>query len=344
MVSPSLKSALFHLCEAQDVHVFLSAAREKAPMLQSLTIISPRISSLDLGYLSQLQNLQSLDFGYAVTVKAHVAESVVPVQFPQSLKQLKLHGGQIVRGARQLFDVLEIYRASEIESLYIGGIIFRADLERMFSVLSSQWSCTITNLTLQLLVPKLLTNMDQTPNLILDFIRPLFSLQSLRVFEAGIISIRWLDVCIMDTLITDICNTWPQLTKLQICSNGFEELPTVESLKTLSQLCLDLERVTVPFNIVGVPSVHFDNDSTTYLSSSSHKLKCFTVIVEDDNTLQEFLINSSRSLAYHLDLSFPYLKDVYIKPHSGAVVLSWSKVMDIIRLCQDARSGEEKQP
>ncbi|KAF5356374.1 hypothetical protein D9758_009477 [Tetrapyrgos nigripes] len=344
IISPLLESVVLSYCGSQDTMAYLTRIREEAPFMHSLTI-GQTLGEFDFAYVSQLRNLQVFDLYLFLT-----AIETQPLQYPRSLKQLHLRGA--LYAAKDVFTVLRMYRDSGVESFSLQGALSGEDFRTIFSTVSSQWPLTMTTLSLQLNIVELVREKEG----LLDVIRPLFSLGNIQNFT-GSFYCPGGDIYITDAFIGDICQAWPRLVKLELSARRHEYFPTVASLTLLSEACPKLEILTIPFDTLHIPSMQCDEHRDALLSSkSSHKLESITLLGKYDfqdevaaadedevnvNVLNEVIANASTtSLAYHLDIAFPYLKEARIFNSDGTGKEQERKVMDVIGVCQGARREE----
>ncbi|KAF5372529.1 hypothetical protein D9758_005143 [Tetrapyrgos nigripes] len=326
MVSPVLESAFFKYCHIEDIIAFLSIVKDDAPTFQSLTLGSLH-GRFDLASVSQLQNLRVFDLDVYFT-----AIEKGPVSHPRCLKQLDLQG--IEYDSSNVLTVLQIYQDSGVESFSLEGALDGEGFKTIFNMVSSQWSCSVTTLSLNL---HILIELEMGTDLeLVDVIRPLHSLHNIQFFTG-----KWTGsstVYFTDTVVYNLCNGWHNLIDFDIWSNG--DNITLASLATLSGAnCPSLKRASIPFNILHVPSVNREECNDTFFQlNSSHQLEFLTLIVGRNSDLYHFVLSASgsTSLAYHLDTFFPFLKDVCITTRGGKEQVR-KEVMDIIRRRQQAR-------
>ncbi|KAF5339710.1 hypothetical protein D9758_014888 [Tetrapyrgos nigripes] len=326
MLSPSVESVLFFSCNDQVLIDYLSALsvlQEEAPMLRSLSIYGVSGKDFDIATVSQLEDLRELELNlYNLRIK----EMQGPF-YPLELKRLGLNGA--VYSVQSALMVLDVYEYSEIETFSLTGSVLPAEAgQEIFSAIFSQWSGSMTSLELDICIMVLDEVVEpDAEDPLSDFLSPLYSLENLEVFD---LRYRGDNDSFTDILISDICEAWPNLTKLKMDSHGFENAPTVTSLKVLAERCPKLKQVSIPLDITNAPAINHDTHTNKSLPSS-HTLESITFLVEGEISLQYLLANGSASLPYHLDVAFPFLKEVYIQSSI------WDKVMGVIKLFQDAR-------
>ncbi|KAF5372528.1 hypothetical protein D9758_005142 [Tetrapyrgos nigripes] len=296
-----------------------------APIFQSLTLRSV-VGSFDLAYISQLQNLRVFNLDVYLT-----AIEKGPVSHPRCLKQLDVH--DIIYDPSNVLTVLGIYRDSDVESLSLEGALGGEDFKTILSMVSSQWSRSVTTLALYITIIELEMGTEE----LLDIVRPLHSLHNVQFFTA-----KWLGpsqvVYFTDTVVYNLCNGWHNLIHFDIWCHHVNANITLASLKTLSGAnCTSLKRASIPFDVLHIPSVdHEECDNTSFPLSSSHHLEFLTLIVGGKQSdLNDFVDSGFTSLAYHLDTFFPFLKDVCITIGAGREEFR-DEVMDIIRRRQEA--------
>ncbi|KAF5372496.1 hypothetical protein D9758_005132 [Tetrapyrgos nigripes] len=338
MISPCLQSAVFEWADDGHLMKSLSLVKEESPLLHSLVITRAAGElSLELNNIAQLRNLRVFD----LSVRKLVIEIREGRPFnPSTLKQLVLR--EALYDWEDIIKVVDLYRTSGLQAFSLEGGMPREKWELIFGVLSAQQSNTLTKLSLDLDIRHLAAD-DGVPTVridtLSDFLRPLYRLNNLQMLcfsfnstDAG----EWHDTCITDTVISDICHVWPNLVNLEMLSHRIDSRPTLVSLQTLSTCCPRLKQVSLPFDISNLPSIgHDEHNTPTSPPNTSHQLESM-IVVADSYQYRDLLANGSASLAYHLDATFPHLKDVSIKVPGGKVEV-WHKVLEVIRLRQDAR-------
>ncbi|KAF5372472.1 hypothetical protein D9758_005137 [Tetrapyrgos nigripes] len=332
MISPVLESAFFKFCRSEDIIAFLSVVKDDAPTFQSLTLGSLH-GYFDLASVSQLQNLRVFDLDVYLT-----AIEKGPVSHPRCLKQLDLH--DIIYGPSNVLEVLRMYQNSDVESFSLEGALDGEGFQTIFGMVSSQWSRSVTTLVLRLNIMELEMGSEE----LLDVIGPLHSLHNVQFFTGRFTALSKV-VYLTDTVVSSLCNGWYNLIHFDIGSHQENVNITMASLKTLSGAnCPSLKRVSIPFDILHVPSVdHKECDNTSFPLSSSHQLEFLTLIVEGkEPDSHDFVDGGFTSLAYHLDTCFPFLKDVCITTRGGRMEIR-DEVMDVIRRCQGARRRDGTQ-
>ncbi|KAF5365963.1 hypothetical protein D9758_006636 [Tetrapyrgos nigripes] len=326
MVSPVLKSAFFSFC-SPSIMAYISIIKDEATMSDSLTISltipHARYANFDLACISQLQNLRFLHLFLDLST---VETGASAVSHPRHLKELRLDYDKALNTPKDVFTVLRIYRNSGVESFSLQGALQGVDIQRILNAMSSQWSRTLTTLSLNI-------SINQWPigkETFLDIIRPLRSLHKLQVFMGKFTlgptgPTDWISappvIYITHPLIPDICNAWHNLVDLEIRTDGFENILAVASL---AEHCPKLKRLSIPFDILAVPSIDDVQHRNTFPLESSHKLESITLMVKEGTDLEgtDFVSLVARGsvisrLAYLLDLTFPYLKEVSIRTTSA---------------------------
>ncbi|KAF5344029.1 hypothetical protein D9758_012879 [Tetrapyrgos nigripes] len=316
MISPHLESTTFSYCSSQDLQTYFALVRDGAPQLQSVSI-THSTDSLEFAFAtaSQLPNLRKLTLNDGLLSTAQSATF-------RSLKELNL--GRI-RDASTVLTVLKSCRESKLESFSIQLASYNSGVwEKIFGVLSSQWSRTVIQVDVDYRA-----EVDGEAD-ILVCVQPLYSLQNIRIFKMRFCH-SGPSSSITDALVSNVCNAWPNLTSLSMESYEYDQRLTVASLKTIYERCPSLKHVSIPFDIAHLPPINVGEHSDALLpSSSSHKLECITIFVVDTAVVRSLLANGSTSLSHHLGITFPYLKDVFLKTFLGKPE-AWPKLMEMIK-------------
>jgi hypothetical protein len=330
MLSPCLKSVMFTHCVTQVLMEYLVLVEKEAPLLRSLTIFNATCGEFRLAALSRLHNLHTL----FLNVRALNDMEQVP-SHPIGLGRLHLCGGY----AHKVQTLLYTYKDSKIESFSLTRSDFHAfhaeTCTKILKAISSQWSSSLINIKLAFPIWELheFGTVDPLPNLL----SPLYSLGNLQVLN---LQFRGDQTYFTDILISNFCNAWPGLTNLEIFGHDFKKLPTVVSLAALSKRCPRLKQVTIPLDIRGAPLIDDDDyKHKSFPSTSPHQLESMTLVVEEQDSLRDFLASGSTSISYHLDNVFPCLRNVHLY-HAGLPRV-WDKVMDVIKLRQENRRQQE---
>ncbi|KAF5357615.1 hypothetical protein D9758_007498 [Tetrapyrgos nigripes] len=303
MISSSLESAAFQSCSSQDIMSYLSIIKNEGnrSTFHSLTLEN-LWGDIDLAYVSQLQNLQV--FGLNIYLSSVENEAVL---YPRYLKQLDLRGAFYV--TQNIFTMLAIYRNSPVESFSLDASLVDKDFRKIFSVASSQWSRTVTTLSLDINMME--AEMGQEK--FLDIVRPLFSsLHNIQFFTGTFIGLSE-EVYVTGALISNISDAWHNLINLKVWTRHENANIALASLKTLSEGCLNLKQVYILFDTLHMPVVDH-NEPEVSLSSSSHQLESLTLLV-DASVLHDFAAigpGATESLAIHLGTIFPYLEDIVV--------------------------------
>ena len=127
---------------------------------------------------------------------------------------------------------------------------------------------------------------------------------------------------IMDDDVRRLAMSWPKLRTLRLPLK--RTLISLTTLGIIAENCPILRYLDIRLDTSTIPP--FD----TSIKSLRHNLKVLTVgRVYPSETMLECQIQVAR----HLDLIFPYLKSIKVRPND----VTWSGIRDLVKLCQDAR-------
>ncbi|KAF5345928.1 hypothetical protein D9758_011456 [Tetrapyrgos nigripes] len=307
----------------ESMEMFLK--KDGAPQLQSVSITPPSPSpEFVFAMVSQFQNLRTLTLNDGLLTKTAQSATF------RSLKELDLRR---IRDASTVLTLLTLCRECKLELFSLQFSRYNGSVwEKIFGFLSSQWSRTLTQVDVDYIA-----EVDREAD-ILDCVQPLCSLQNIQIFKMRFFH-SGSSFCITDALISNVCNAWPNLTSLSMYSFGYGQCPTVASLKTIYERCPKLKHVSIPFDITHLPPI---KHSDAFLpSTSSHKLECITIFVENKAVLCTLLAHGSTYLSHHLGITFPYLKDVFLETFF-TMPEPWPKLMEMIKGLGNLEGGAPK--
>ncbi|KAF5339706.1 hypothetical protein D9758_014886 [Tetrapyrgos nigripes] len=295
MVSPFLESVTFTRVDSRKLSEYLPLLAKESPMLHSLSILEAYGES-DLSYIAQLPQLRLLkltlreDLGFS-TKTGRLAD-----RGPWSLKQLDLR--DYFQPLKDIIGVMGLYRNSELSSLSLICLEKpRKGWVEIFGILSSQWSHTLTDLTLNI---GRVTDIDATMQTSwLNTFKPLSSLKNLQLFHLSVHGVTWENTS-CEMIISDIGSRWPNLTDLKFLTDSSNNQPTLTSLTSLSSCFPQLKRASISLDPL---SITHNESSSIPTSNVDHKLERITLVIRST-------VDRSASLANHLDRIFPHLKDV----------------------------------
>ncbi|KAF5339686.1 hypothetical protein D9758_014894 [Tetrapyrgos nigripes] len=387
MVSPRLRSAFFRDPRDADLSVYLSLAHKEAPDLHSLSfsyttrysfpLISrpENLRSFELTLNMYLQQPFDMDFRSlyhmtsleSLTISSNVAvvrkedmekrDWVVSGSLSNhtTLKRLEFNGHY--QDITIALELLKLYEYSPLESLSIGMARFDEDqCKTFFLAIPSSWATTLTHLTIDFKVG----TFSQVS--LSSLIQPLYTLSGVEEFRIS--SLYQRDFYILDSDISDICEAWPNLTRLELDippKSEWPRLPTVSSLPILSLRCPRLKTLTLPLDVLHVPPIDIDKTEGSVagysgVSGGTHDLErlfihvseeAFLVVVEEgvekeEKEEEEECNSGSRhaDLARHLHMAFPFLREVEVKEYADYE--RWEKVNRLLEICQDTRRNQRR--
>ena len=134
----------------------------------------------------------------------------------------------------------------------------------------------------------------------------------------------------MDDNVRRLVVSWPKLRTLRLPLNHTAALISLSTLRIIAESCSELRHLTTGLDTSTFPP--FDTSS----KSLQHNLEDLTVgkLHSSITPSQKSNLTCQIRVTQHLDLIFPYLK---IRMQGNSMNRVWSKIRDLIQLCQDAR-------
>jgi hypothetical protein len=366
LISPRLKQVLLtDVCRASDVMMYLSVLKTEAPLLQHLDISSlgscflPKvldftnlrflnirrgladltgedIGVISLGLLKRLDHLRLDMRGLVMEIPAISDVSDIP----RSLTWLELDITH--HNVAALPKLLELYEECPVRHLNITAELDSDAFKVILSAIPVSWSATLADMTITRREHREdEEDMDDRPSKPLsDFVQPLYRFRELKE-----LTFWWKTLSVTDNDISNISNAWPNLTSLYLDvypSNRPENadpLPTMASLRTLSQRCPQLNELHIPLDITSFPSDALEDNVSSGKKAqpviSNCQLKYLSFVCTAGDVA--FTAVDPFSIAYHLDLTFPHLVSVSCMRKLKEELLWRTVVLRVLRICHDVR-------